>query len=83
MNRAYLDSPTKWPSSSVSMNKFDVMEVGSGSGLEVSSEAVERGLSVAVVDEGPFGGTCLDRGCILSKVLIHSADVMETFKMAE
>ena len=35
------------------MNKFDVMEVGSGSGLEVSSEAVERGLSVAVVDEGP------------------------------
>ena len=60
------------------MNKFDLMVIGSGSGLEVSSEAAERGLSVAVVEEGPFGGTCLNRGCIPSKMLIHSADVMET-----
>ena len=65
------------------MNKFDVMVIGSGSGLEVSSEAAERGLSVAVVEEGPFGGTCLNRGCIPSKMLIHSADVMETIKTAE
>ena len=64
------------------MNKFDVMVVGSGSGLEVSSEAAERGLSVAVVEEGPFGGTCLNRGCIPSKMLIHSADVIETIRTA-
>ncbi len=32
------------------------MVIGLGSGLEVSSEAAERGLSVAVVEEGPFGG---------------------------
>ena len=56
------------------MNKFDMMVIGSGSGLEISSEAAERGLSVAVVEEGVFGGTCLNRGCIPSKVLIHSAD---------
>lgn len=33
--------------------------------------------------KGPFGGTCLNRGCIPSKMLIHSADVMETIKSAE
>jgi dihydrolipoamide dehydrogenase len=62
---------------------FDIIVIGSGSGLEVSAEAAERGLSVAVVEEGPFGGTCLNRGCIPSKMLIHSADVMETIKSAE
>ena len=65
------------------MNKFDVMVVGSGSGLEVSANAAQRGLSVAVVEEGPFGGTCLNRGCIPSKMLIHCADVMETIQNAE
>ena len=64
------------------MNKFDLMVIGSGSGLEISFEAAERGLSVAVVEEGPFGGTCLNRGCIPSKMLIHSADVIETIKTA-
>ena len=42
--------------------------------------AAERGLSVAVVEQGPFGGTCLNRGCIPSKMLIHCADVMETIQ---
>ena len=58
------------------------MVIGSGSGLELSSEAAERGLSVAVVEEGPFGGTCLNRGCIPSKMLIHTADVLETIQGA-
>ncbi len=62
------------------MKTFDVLLVGSGSGLEVSSEAAQRGLSVAVVEQGPFGGTCLNRGCIPSKMLIHCADVAETIR---
>ena len=65
------------------MKSFDMIVIGSGSGLEVSSEAADRGLSVAVVEQGPFGGTCLNRGCIPSKMLIHSADVMETIQRAE
>lgn len=65
------------------MKKFDMIVIGSGSGLEVSSEAAGRGMSVAVVEEGPFGGTCLNRGCIPSKILIHCADVIETIKRAE
>ncbi|PKB64266.1 MAG: hypothetical protein BZY80_03305 [SAR202 cluster bacterium Io17-Chloro-G2] len=64
------------------MDKFDLMVIGSGSGLEISAEASERGMSVAVVEEGPFGGTCLNRGCIPSKMLIHCADVVETIKKA-
>ena len=65
------------------MKTFDIMVIGSGSGLEISAEAEERGLSVAVVEPGPFGGTCLNRGCIPSKMLIHCADVMETIKKAD
>lgn len=65
------------------MRSFDLIVIGSGSGLEVSAEAAHHGLSVAVVEHGPFGGTCLNRGCIPSKMLIHSADVMETIRRAE
>jgi mycothione reductase len=65
------------------MQSFDLIVIGSGSGLQVSSEAASRGLSVAVVEHGPFGGTCLNRGCIPSKMLIHSADVMETIRRAD
>ena len=56
----------------------DVAFIGAGSGLEIVSQAVSHGLSVAVIEEGPFGGTCLNRGCIPSKMLIHSADVALT-----
>lgn len=62
------------------MKKFDVLVIGSGAGLEVASFAAEKGLSVAIVEEGRLGGTCLNRGCIPSKMLIHSADVAETIK---
>ena len=65
------------------MKSYDLIVIGSGSGLEISGEAAERGLSVAVVEHGPFGGTCLNRGCIPSKMLIHCADVMETIKRSE
>jgi dihydrolipoamide dehydrogenase len=64
------------------MQQFDLIVIGSGSGLEVSSEAAPLGLSVAIIEEGPFGGTCLNRGCIPSKMLIHCADVMDTIKSA-
>lgn len=65
------------------MKKFDVLVIGSGAGLEVASFAAEKGMSVALVEEGPLGGTCLNRGCIPSKMLIHSADVAETIKSSD
>ncbi|MCV0402483.1 MAG: FAD-dependent oxidoreductase [Chloroflexi bacterium] len=65
------------------MKSFDLIVIGSGSGLEVSAAAAERGLNVAVVESGPFGGTCLNRGCIPSKMLVHVADVAQTIAESE
>jgi len=64
------------------MMKFDLIVIGGGSGLDVMSAAAAKGMKVALVEEGPMGGTCLNRGCIPSKILIHSADVMQTMKRA-
>lgn len=44
--------------------------------MNVVDAALERGLKVAIVEEGPLGGTCLNRGCIPSKVLVHVADTI-------
>jgi len=65
------------------MEQFDLIVIGSGSGLEVSAAAAEQGQRVAVIEAGPFGGTCLNRGCIPSKMLVHVADVARTIAEAE
>ncbi|MGB9134207.1 MAG: dihydrolipoyl dehydrogenase [Candidatus Bathyarchaeia archaeon] len=57
------------------MEKYDVLVVGSGSGMTIATNAVNSGLKTAVVEHGPMGGTCLNRGCIPSKMLIYPADV--------
>ncbi|DAC72945.1 MAG TPA: dihydrolipoyl dehydrogenase [Thermoplasmata archaeon] len=60
------------------MKTYDVVVVGSGSGGEIVEAAVSHGMNVAWVDKGPLGGTCLNVGCIPSKILIHPADrIME------
>ena len=64
------------------MRSFDLIVIGTGSGLEVSADASDQGWSVAVVEEGPFGGTCLNRGCIPSKMLNHCSDAMRTVETA-
>src|SRR3990172_5920542 len=63
--------------------RYDVIVIGAGSGLAISSAVAEKGLKVAVVESGPFGGTCLNRGCIPSKMLIYSADVAETIQKSK
>ena len=64
------------------MQKFDLIVIGSGSGLDVANAATQNGLKVAVIEKDRMGGTCLNRGCIPSKLLIHSADVAEIIKSA-
>jgi dihydrolipoamide dehydrogenase len=56
------------------MKKYDVVVIGSGAGMGVASDALSSGFKVAVVDKGPLGGTCLNLGCIPSKLLIFPAD---------
>jgi mycothione reductase len=60
------------------MKKYEVIVVGSGSGGEIVDAAISHGKKVAWVDKGPLGGTCLNVGCIPSKIVIHPADrIME------
>ena len=53
------------------MERFDVLVVGTGSGMNVASTAVDSGFKTAIVDNGPMGGTCINRGCVPSKMLIR------------
>jgi len=64
------------------MENYDVAVIGAGSGMHVASSAAAEGLSVALVDPGPIGGTCLNTGCIPSKVLIYPADVIRSLQDA-
>jgi len=59
------------------MEKYDVLVIGSGSGMSIADGALNRGMKVAVVESGPLGGTCLNRGCIPSKNVIYPADVIK------
>ncbi len=65
------------------MKKFDVITIGSGGGAKISSPAASMGYKVAVIEKDRLGGTCLNRGCIPSKMLIHPADVAIAIKEAK
>jgi len=56
------------------MKEYDIIVIGSGAGLLIVERALSHGLSVALVDKGPLGGTCLNLGCIPSKMLLYPAD---------
>jgi mycothione reductase len=60
---------------------FSLLVIGSGSGNLVLPEHSAKG-QVALVESGAFGGTCLNRGCIPSKILIHTADVADQVRHA-
>jgi dihydrolipoamide dehydrogenase len=65
------------------MKTFDVLVVGTGSGMMIADAAVNSGLSVALVEMGKLGGTCLNTGCIPSKMVIYPADIINQIKHAE
>lgn len=56
------------------MQAFDVIVIGSGGGTKIAMPAAEKGLRVALIEYDSFGGTCLNRGCIPSKMLIYPAE---------
>ncbi|KJQ54677.1 dihydrolipoyl dehydrogenase [Microbacterium sp. SA39] len=57
---------------------FDVVVLGGGSGgYAAALRASELGKSVALVEKDKVGGTCLHRGCIPTKALLHAAEVAE------
>ena len=60
------------------MSSYDVVVIGSGPGGYVAAiRAAHNGLKTALVEKDPkLGGTCLLRGCIPTKALLHSADLV-------
>ncbi|UIJ33574.1 dihydrolipoyl dehydrogenase [Allobranchiibius sp. GilTou73] len=57
---------------------FDIVVLGGGSGgYACALRATELGLSVALVEQGKLGGTCLHQGCIPTKALLHAAEVAD------
>lgn len=63
------------------LQHFDVIIVGAGSGNMIPEPAMD-GWRLAIVEPDKFGGTCLNRGCIPSKMLIYAADAVETARHA-
>ena len=61
----------------------DVVVLGGGSGgYACPLRAAELGLSVALVEKDLLGGTCLHRGCIPTKALLHAAEVADSAREA-
>ena len=59
------------------MTNYDLVIIGTGSGNSILDERF-RDLRVAIVEKGTFGGTCLNVGCIPTKMFVHPADLAAT-----
>ena len=64
------------------MVDFDVIVFGGGTGNTVASAAAAEGFETALIEKGPIGGLCLNRGCNPSKMLIQHATVADTIRDA-
>jgi dihydrolipoamide dehydrogenase len=65
-------------------NEFDVIILGGGSGgYACALRSAELGLSVGLVEEDKLGGTCLHRGCIPTKALLHAGEIADQARESE
>ncbi len=63
------------------MTHFDLVIIGTGSGNSILGPEFDS-WSVAIVEDGKFGGTCLNVGCIPTKMFIHPADLADASRDA-
>ena len=62
-------------------NDFDLMVIGGGSGgLASAQRAAEYGANVAVIEQAPLGGTCVNVGCVPKKIMFNAAHTAEIIK---
>lgn len=67
----------------MSEDRFDLVVIGAGpAGYVGALHAAKLGARVAVVEPGPVGGTCLNQGCIPTKALAATAEVLATVRRA-
>lgn len=63
---------------------FDVIIIGGGSGGYAAARTAQSlGAKVGIVDKGPLGGLCILRGCMPTKTILRSSDVMSLMKRAK
>jgi mycothione reductase len=63
------------------METYDLAIIGTGSGNSILDERY-AGKRVAICEQGTFGGTCLNVGCIPTKMFVYAAEVAETIRAA-
>ena len=59
------------------MKQYDIIVVGTGGATIVADAAIKVGKKVAIIEKGKFGGTCLTRGCIPTKVMVTAANAIQ------
>jgi dihydrolipoamide dehydrogenase len=65
-------------------DQYDLVIIGSGpGGYEAAIRAAQYGLKTAIVEKGVLGGTCLNRGCIPTKALLHACEVLNDIRKAD
>ena len=65
----------------MSENKFDIGIIGAGpAGYTAAFHARAKGLSVVLFEKDKAGGVCLNKGCIPTKAILHSAELYEEMK---
>lgn len=65
------------------MSEFDLIVFGGGTGNTVASAAAADGQETALIEKGPLGGLCLNRGCNPSKMLIQHANLVNRIRDAD
>ena len=74
------DAPTTPPSA----DSYDLVVIGAGTGgYSAAFRAAQLGLRVALIDQHKIGGTCLHRGCIPTKAMLESADLLDKIRKAD
>ncbi len=67
----------------MAVHEFDLVILGGGSGgYAAALRASELGKKVALIEKDKVGGTCLHRGCIPTKALLHAAEVADHVRTA-
>jgi len=68
----------------VADNQVDIVVLGGGSGgYAAALRAAELGKSVALIEKDKVGGTCLHRGCIPTKALLHAGEIADNVRESE
>lgn len=65
------------------MKTYDLIVIGGGRAFNLAAKAAKAGKRVALIEKSKLGGTCSNRGCVPSKLLVGYADVIRTIEESQ